>query len=205
MSSNPDPAKPTSSRRTTYFVVLVVAVAVAVGLVFSGTGAFKTSTSTATTLSTSYSVTASSVITAASKTPLGEAYTHRGVETMKVDVPGVQSAGYMMFSNYGGATANMTVMVFDSTASAQKYVDGAVSAAKDLSGYSNANSTLTPYEEYGVCYGYGLSYPSGIGGTAIGLCTKGNVFIQVNFTASSLEQAESGMSYLMSAAYQATV
>jgi len=51
----------------------------------------------------------------------------------------------VLYSNQGGALANMTILVFSSPASAKTYITSVISNAKDLSGYSDATSTLTGY------------------------------------------------------------
>ncbi len=187
-------------------VSLAVALAVVLALFLYGLGSFGSSASTTSTLSstetTSYETAASSVLSSASGyAPSG--YEQGPPRELSAREPGLVSGGYALFSNQAGALANMTILVFDSQASAQSYVESVISNAKALSGYSNANSTLSGFQRFGVCYGYVQSAPEGGGSVANGVCTKGNVYIQVHLaTLSSLPSAEGDMSGLVGAAYR---
>jgi hypothetical protein len=97
----------------------------------------------------------------------------------------------------------MTILVFDTPASAQTYMKSVVANAKGLSGYTDISSMLAPYQRYGSCYGFGQDNPFGAGAVATGICTRGNVYIQVHLaTASTLSSLESDLSALVGAAYQ---
>ena len=191
------------SRRT--LAALAIASAILLALVLYGFGNLSAppTSSTATTAATaSYDTLASSVISsAAGYLPSG--YVQGASKLLTTNESGIVSAGYALFSSQNGGFANMTILVFDSSASAQRYVDSVISNAEGLGGYSNTNSTLSAYDHYGVCYGYAESDPAGGEYVANGVCTKGNVYIQVHLaTTSSLPSAEGDLSGLVGAAYQ---
>lgn len=167
-----------------------------------GTGGQQSSSPSSSTIeTTSYDVGATSVISAAAAhAPSG--YSPGPSKQLNPDESGLVSGGYSLFSTQSGALANMTVLVFSSQASAERYIDSVISNAESLSGYSNATATLAPYQHYGVCYGYAEADPEGGGSVANGVCTKGNVYIQI-FLASggSLTSAESDMSAFVGSAY----
>ena len=193
-----------SPRGRKYLAALGIASIVLLALFIYGLGASNsppTSTSVETTASKSYNTLASSVIaSAANYAPAG--YTQGSSKELNANESGLVSSGYALFSNQGGALVNMTILVFSSPASAQTYISSVISNAKDLSGYSDATSTLTAYQHYGVCYGYAESDLEGVEYVANGVCTKGNVYIQVHLAAtSSLSSAEGDMAGFVGAAY----
>jgi len=195
-----------SSRGRTYLVALGVASIVALALLLTGLGVFNQSASTGaptTTSSTTYNVVASSVIASAATYTPSDGYTQGSPKQLSAHESGLETAGYALFTNQGAAVANMTILVFNSTTSAQRYIDSVISNAKALSGYTDVTSVLTSYQHYGTCYGYAESDPEGAGAIATGVCTKGNVYVQVHLaTTSSLPSAEGDMSSLVGAAYQ---
>ena len=183
---------------------LGIASIVLLALFIYGFGAFNSppaSSTAETAAATSYDTLASSVISsAANYLPAG--YAQGSSRPLNANESGLVSAGYAVYSNQGGALANMTILVFSSTASAETYITSVISNAKALSGYSDATSTLTGYQHYGVCYGYAESDPEGGLYVANGVCTKGNVYIQVHLAASSsLASAEGDMAGFVGAAY----
>jgi len=184
---------------------LAIASIVLLALFIYGFGASNsppTSTSVETTAAKSYNTLASSVIaSAANYAPAG--YAQGSSKELNANESGLVSSGYALFSNQGGALVNMTILVFSSPASAQTYIASVISNAKDLSGYSDATSSLTGYQHYGVCYGYAESDPEGAVYVANGVCTKGNVYIQVHLVASSsLPSAEGDMAGFVGAAFE---
>lgn len=194
-----------SRRGKTYLSALGIACIVLLALFLYGFGAFNSppaSSTVQTTASTSYDTPASSVISsAASYAPAG--YTQGSSRPLFPNETGVVSAGYAVYTDQSGAEANMTIIVFASPASSQTYIESVVSNAKGLSGYSDATSALTGYQHYGVCYGYAESDPEGGGSVANGVCTKGNVYIQVHLaTTASLASAEGDMAGFVGAAYK---
>ncbi len=206
MVSNPDvkadaggKASPTGRM---YLVALAIASVILLALFLYGLGTFGPPVATSASSTTSYNTQASSVLSsAASYAPSG--YTQGSSRELTANEPGLVSAGYALFSNQGGALANMTILVFDSSPSAQSYAESVISNAKALVGYSNSNSTLSAFGHYGVCYGYAESDPEGGEYVANGVCTKGNVFIQVHLASvASLPSAERDVSGLVGAAYQ---
>ena len=192
-------------RGRAYLAALGIASIIFLALLLYGLGTFNAppaSSTVETTATTSYDTLASSVISsAANYAPAG--YLQGSSRQLNANESGLVSGGYALYSNQGGALANMTILVFSSPASAQRYITSVISNAKDLSGYSDATSTLTGYQHYGVCYGYAESDPEGGLYVANGVCTKGNVYIQVHLAASSsLPSAEGDMSGFVGAAYE---
>jgi hypothetical protein len=159
------------------------------------------STNDSTTTAT-YNVGASSVLVSAARlAPAG--YTGSASRQLSASEPGLESGSYATLSTRGGSDANMTILVFDTPASAQTYMKSVVANAKGLSGYTDISSMLAPYQRYGSCYGFGQDNPFGAGAVATGICTRGNVYIQVHLaTASTLSSLESDLSALVGAAYQ---
>ncbi len=205
-SRNADGGGKIQPKGRTYLLALAVASVIALGLLLTGLGVFNQTaapgTSTTTT-TTSYNVIASSVIASAANYAPAAGYTQGTSRQLNPSESGLESAGYALFTNSGGASANMTILVFNSTASAQRYIDSVIRNAEELSGYTNANSTLSSYQHYGTCYGYAESDPDGSGSVATGVCTNGNVYVQVHLaTTSSLPSAEGDVSTLVGAAYQ---
>jgi hypothetical protein len=193
-----------SPRGRAYLAALGIASVVFLALLLYGLGTFNAppASTTTETASTSYDTLAASVISSASNhAPAG--YLQGSSKQLNANESGLVSEGYALYSNQGGALANMTILVFSSPASAQAYITSVISNAKGLSGYSDATSTLTGYQHYGVCYGYAESDPEGGEYVANGVCTKGNVYIQVHLAAtSSLPSAESDMAGFVGAAYE---
>jgi hypothetical protein len=100
-----------------------------------------------------------------------------------------------------GSEANVTVMVYQSTNASQAYYDGLVEGLKGLTGYTDVTSSLTSFQQYGACYGYGEDVDS----IAVvnGVCTKGNVFLQVHLVSSiAFSSLESDLTSIMGALYQ---
>lgn len=195
-----------SSKGRTYLLALAVASIVALGLLLTGLGVFNQPPSTSApteTTSTTYNLPALSVIASAGTSTPALGYDQGSLKQLTPHETGVESAGYALFSNQGGAIANITVLVFNSTTSAQRYIDSVISNSKGLSGYTDVTSMLTSYQHYGTCYGYAETDPEGAGAIATGLCTKGNIYVQVHIaTTSSLSSVEGDMASLVGAAYQ---
>jgi len=193
-------------RGRAYLIALGVASVVVLGLLLTGLGVFNQSAATGTsttTATTSYNIVASSVIASAATYTPSDGYTQGSPKALNPHESGLETGGFALFSNQGGAVANMTILVFNTTTSAQRYIGSVISNSKDLSGYTDVTSFLTSYQHYGPCYGYAESDPEGAGAIATGVCTKGNVYIQVHIaTTSSLPSAEGDMSSLVGAAYQ---
>jgi hypothetical protein len=186
-------------------IALVAAVAVLVALLLFALGTFNPPSSTSgiySTTSASYAVDAFAVIaSAAAHAPAG--FTQGSSHQVNPNETGLHSGAYAVFSAQAGSVANMTIIVFDTPKSAQTYVMSVVSNAKGLSGYTDVSSSLASYQRYGICYGFGEADPYGNGAVATGVCTKGNVYIQVHVVSpSSLSSAEGEMSSLVGAAYQ---
>lgn len=204
--ASPDTTEAASSklspRAKTYLAATGVVFIVLVALLVYGLGTFgspPTSTSSQTTAS--YDVLASSVISsAAAHIPSG--YLQGSSKQLNANESGLVSGGYALYSNQGGSLVNMTILVFGSPSTAQSYITRVISNAA-ASGFTNATSTLTGYERYGVCYGYAQADPAGGEYVANGVCTKGNVYIQVHVAeTTSLPSAEGDMAGFVGAAYQ---
>jgi len=154
-------------------------------------------------VSTSFNIRAPAVISAAASNPPA-GYFPGSTKELSPNESGLETAAYSLFSNQGGADVNMTVIVFDSQASAQRYTDSVISNVKGLPGYSNDNSTLSSYQRYGTCYAYGEPDPDGSGSIATGVCNKANVYISVHIaTTESLPAAEGDVASFVGAAYEA--
>jgi hypothetical protein len=202
---SPDASGKLSSTGKRYLTALGIASAILLILLLYAFGSFNAppaSSTTQTTEATSYNTLASSVISsAANYVPAG--YLEGSSRQLNANESGLVSGGYALYSNQGGALTNMTILVFSSPASAQTYITSVISNDKDLSGYSDATSALAGYQHYGVCYGYAESDPEGSLYVANGVCTKGNVYIQVHLAASSsLPSTEDDMAGFVGAAYQ---
>ena len=193
-----------SPRGRAYLAGLGVASVVLLALLLYGLGTFNAppASSTLQTAATSYDTLAPSVIaSAAGYAPVG--YSQGSSRQLNATESGLLSGGYANFSDQGGALVNMTILVFSSSTSAQAYITSVISNAKGLSGYSDATSTLKGYQHYGICYGYAETDPEGGVSVANGVCTKGNVYIQIHLAAtSSLPSAEGDMAGFVGAAYQ---
>jgi len=203
--ARPDTSGKLSRSGKKYLTALGVASIILLVLLLYAFGSFSAppaSSTIQTTEATSYNTLASSVISsAANYVPAG--YLQGSSKQLNANEPGLVSGGYVLYSNQGGALTNMTILVFSSPASAQTYIASVISNAKGLSGYSDATSALASYQHYGVCYGYAESDPEGSLYVANGVCTKGNVYIQVHLAASSsLPSAEGDMAGFVGAAYQ---
>jgi hypothetical protein len=182
-----------------------VASIIVLGLLLYSLGAFNPSAATnsvMTTIATSYSVDASAVIASAvAHAPDG--FAGGFVRQLNPSESGLVGAGYGSFFTRGGSLANMTILVFDSPHSAETYISSVIANSKALSGYTDVSANLASYLRYGLCYGFGQTDPDGNGAVATGVCTKGNVYIQVHVvTPSSLSSAQGDMSDLVGAAYQ---
>ena len=205
-SSGENPGGVPPARGRTYLLALGVASIVALALLLTGLGVFNQSSATSTsttTSSTTYNVVASSVLASAATYTPAAGYAQGSPKQLNPHEFGLETAGYALFTDQGGAVANMTILVFNSTTSAQRYTDSVISNAKALSGYTDVTSMLASYQHYGACYGYAETDPEGGGAIATGVCAKGNIYIQVHLaTTSSLPSAEGDMSSLVGAAYQ---
>jgi hypothetical protein len=204
--ASPDGGGGLSRSGKKYLAALGVASIVLLVLLLYGFGSFDAppgSSTTQTTEATSYNTVASSVISsAANYIPAG--YLQGSSKPLTANESGLASGVYVLYSDSAGALTNMTILVFSSPASAQTYVTSVISNAKGLSGYSDATSTLSGYQHYGVCYGYAESDPEGGEYVANGVCTKGNVYIQVHLVARfSLSSTEGDMAGFVRAAYEA--
>ena len=164
-------------------------------------GAPATTSSSTTITTTSYAVAAATVLASAgAHAPDG--YAQGSQQRLSPRESGLESGGYSVFSTQEGAIANVTVLVFDSPQSAQAYIDSVIGNAKGLLGYTDVTAALTSYRQYGVCYGFGQTDPDGNGAVATGVCTKGNVYIQVHLAATtSLPSVEGDMAGFVGAAY----
>jgi hypothetical protein len=198
-------SNPIGGRRTRgYLITLAAASAVILVLLLYSLGEFSppaATSSSSTTTATSYAVDAASVISsAASRAPAG--YAEGSSQQLSPREPGLESAGYAVLSSQAGSLANLTVLVFDGPDSAQTYGDSVVANAKGLVGYTEVTPVLSSYPHYGLCYGYGEDDPDGNGSVATGVCTRGNVYIQVHLVSHSpLATASREMAGLVGAAY----
>jgi hypothetical protein len=100
-----------------------------------------------------------------------------------------------------GSEANVTVTVYPSTNASQAYFDRLVAGLRGLPGYTDVTPALATFQQYGACYGYGED----VDGIAVinGVCTKGNVFLQVHLVSSiAFSDLEGDLTSIMGALYQ---
>lgn len=110
-------------------------------------------------------------------------------------------ADWAVLGQSDGSVANITAVVFSSSSDSQAYFGRLVSNLKGLPGYTDATSALSSFEGFGSCYGYGED----VDGLAVanGVCTKGNVLLQVHLVSNkSFAELEADMTSLMGALYQ---
>jgi hypothetical protein len=152
-------------------------------------------------ISTYYPTSPNAIVSAAVQVnPAG--YT---LESSKEGPPttGQQGGDWAVLGQPDGSLANMTVEVYASTNASQSYFNRLVGNLKALPGYTDITSALSSYEKYGSCYGYGED----VDGTAVanGVCTKGNVVLQLHLVSSkALSDLQSDMTSLMAALYDNT-
>jgi len=111
------------------------------------------------------------------------------------------SSDWATLQQSDGSDANVTVVVYSSTTASQGHFSRVVAGVKGLPGYSNITSDLDSFQQYGRCYGYGEDVDS----IAVvnGVCTKGNVFLQVHLvSAISFADLEADLTSIMGALYQ---
>jgi hypothetical protein len=197
-SSDQETSPKSHLRGNLVWLIAVVLVAIFAIYAFGGFGTSSAPSSTVTT-STSYYISAASVVLAAAQQyPAG--YNATSIGPLSLNRPGEQSASFALLSQ-SQSSANMTVIVFGSTNSSQSYYDSFTSGVRGLVGYTDISGALGGYEQYGSCYGYGED----VDGIAVanGVCTNGNVFLEVHLSSTeSFAQIESDMSSLMGAIYQ---
>lgn len=112
-----------------------------------------------------------------------------------------QNSDWAVLGQSDGSVANLTALVFNSTDGSQSYVSRFVSSIKGLPGYTDITSSLGKYQQYGRYYGYGED----VDGIAVadGVCTKGNVFLQVHTVSSKdFDSLQADMASLKGALYQ---
>ncbi len=187
-----------------YLIALGAASVIILAIILSSYGHLNpapVTTSASTTTSTSYAVDAVSVISsAASRAPPG--YAEGQAQQLNPSEPGLEGAGYAVFSSQTGSLGNLTVLVFGGPGSAQTYIDSVVANAKGLIGYTDVSPALSSYGHYGICYGYGEDDPDGNGSVATGVCTRGNVYIQVHLVSHSpLSIARQDVASIIGAVY----
>jgi len=113
------------------------------------------------------------------------------------------SSDWAILQQSDGSEANVTVISYSSSNASQDYFDRLVSGVSGLSGYSEITSDLSSFQQYGKCYGYGEDVDSIA--VANGVCTVGNVFLQVHLVSGiSFSDLEGDLTSLMGALYQST-
>ena len=174
-------------------VAAVLIIAVVVALVATSKPAATTTTTTA--ASTFISTGADTILASAVKTnPSGFV-----LESSKLSAS--VSSDWAILQSTDGSEANVTVLAYPSTNASQAYFDRFVTGVRGLIGYTNITSDLASFQQYGKCYGYGEDV-EGIA-VANGVCTKGNVFLQVHLASSiSFADLEGDLTGIMGALYQ---
>lgn len=190
--------KRSHTKENAAWAVAVVLVALLAVYAFGGLG-FSTGSSGTRTTSTTYDTAASSVVIAAAQQyPNG--YNATSLGPLAPDYPGAQSAAYAVLYQ-SESSANITVIVFDSTNSSESYYGLFLSNVKGLAGYTEITGVLSGYQKYGACYAYGED----VDGIAVanGICTDGNVFLQAHLSSTEpLSELEGDLSSLIGAMYQ---
>jgi hypothetical protein len=119
-------------------------------------------------------------------------------------VGGALSGSWAELGQPDGTVANLTVVVYASTNASQAYIGRLVASVKGLPGYTDVSYDLVTFQRYGTCYAYGEDVDSI--GVVNGVCTVGNVFLQVHLVSGdSLSTLETYMTSLMGALYQSAL
>ena len=149
-----------------------------------------------------YTTSPTAIITAAIQTqPSG--YSLESSSGSPIKAGGAQAVGWAVLGQADGSLANATVAVYPSVNASEAYFGRLVSNLKQLPGYTDVTSSLSSYQGYGGCYGYGED----VDGTAVvnGVCAKGNVILQLHLVSGkAFDDLESDMASLMAALYQGT-
>lgn len=186
------------SRSSVAWIAAVVVVGILAVYALGGSLS-KSSTSTfSETTSTNYVVQALPLVQAAAQqNPSG--YNLTSSKALPASYPGEQTGAYAILAEPESA-GNMTVLVFGTTNSSQTYYNSFVSQVEGLPGYTDISGVLSGYTQYGYCYAYGED----VDGIAVanGICTDGNVFLQVHLSSSEpFSQLEVDLSNFMGAMY----
>jgi hypothetical protein len=115
--------------------------------------------------------------------------------------PSSRTSDWAVLEHPDGSEANVTVVVYSSAGASQRYFDSFVAGVRSLPGYTNVTSDLASFQQYGKCYGYGEDVDT----IAVinGVCTKGNVFLQVHLVSSvQFSDLEGDLTGIMGALYQ---
>lgn len=192
MAGLPEHGK-TSRGRIRSVLVAIVLLAVACGgaayALLSGQPSGAT-----TSTSTEFAIGANSVVSAVAS----QGTSGYSLESAKAN--GSASADWAVLGSADGSVANLTALVFASSNDSQAYFARLVSSLEGLPGYTEVSSALSAYQQYGRCYGYGED----VDGIAVvnGVCTEGNVFLQVHLVSNkSFGDLEADMTSLMGALY----
>ena len=119
-------------------------------------------------------------------------------------VSGALSGSWAEIGQSDGSVANLTVAVYPSTNASQAYFGRLVTSVKGLPGYTDVTAYLVTFQQYGTCYGYGEDVDSI--GVVNGVCTVGNVFLQVHLVSGvAFSTSETYLTSLMGALYQNSV
>jgi len=116
----------------------------------------------------------------------------------------LQLSDWAVLQQADGSEANVTALVFQTSNASQIYFERLVAGVKSLPGYTDISSDLTSFQQYGKCYGYGEA----VEGVSVvnGVCTKGNVFLQVHLNSgTSFSNLEADLESIMSALYQGAI
>ena len=177
-------------------MIIVVAILIIAGLAaLAATTAPSSSTSTT---STYISTGADAIVASAAQTsPSG--FT---LESSKAAASGsTRSGDWALLGNSDGSVANVTAVVYPTVNASQAHFDSFVAGVKGLPGYTDISSDVASFQQYGKCYGYGED----VDGIAVanGVCTKGNVFLQVHLVSGiAFSDLEGDLTSIMGALYQ---
>jgi hypothetical protein len=174
---------------------IVVAILIIAGVVWSLAASAPVAGTATSAASTSISSGADTIIALAIRT------SPAGFVPQSSKQPASSSSDWAILQRSDGSEANVTVMVYSSAGASQRYIDTFVSGVRGLPGYTDVTSDLASFQRYGTCYGYGEDVDS----IAVinGVCTKGNVFLQVHLVSGvSFSDLEGDLTSVMGALYQ---
>ncbi len=189
-------APPGRSLRTVLGVVAALALIVGVAALVIVSGPQRAATTTTTTMSSTYIASSAGSILAGAEQGDPAGFTPKSNSTTATE------SGWAELQNLNdGSSANLTAIVYASDNGSQGYYERFVASVSGEPGWSKITSYLSSFEGYGSCYGYGEDVDS----LAVvnGVCTKGNVFLEVHLASSaSFSDLENDLTVLMGALYQ---
>ena len=197
-SDSPSKIIETGKSKRIISIMIVVAVILVVGIAAIAVMSSGKPT-TATVTNTSISAGADRIVTTATQTnPAGFVFEFSEPAGARNNL---QLSDWAVLQQADGSEANVTVSVYQTSNASQTYFERFVAGVKGLSSYSDISSDLAAFQQYGKCYGYGEA----VEGISVvnGVCTKGNVLLQVHLNSGiSFSDLEADLESIMAALYQ---